>query len=112
MQIYSKSMKNAASPLFRNHNRSALEAGTYITHRVIYYSLVKYEINGRNHCNHYLMSLFLNRNQHFHMRKLLLEVYLKKSTMMSYSERGELYRFVLNIISNINNDVYSIDECL
>ena len=41
MQIYSKSMKNAASPLFRNHNRSALEAGTYITHRVIYYSLVE-----------------------------------------------------------------------
>ena len=40
MQIYSKSMKNAASPLFRNHNRSALEVGTYITHRVIYYSLV------------------------------------------------------------------------
>ena len=40
MHIYSKSMKNAASPLFRNHNRSALEAGTYITHRVIYYSLV------------------------------------------------------------------------
>ena len=40
MQIYSKSMKNAASPLFRNHNRSALEAGTYITHRIIYYSLV------------------------------------------------------------------------
>ena len=27
MQIYSKSMKNAASPLFRNHNRSALEGG-------------------------------------------------------------------------------------
>ena len=40
MQIYSKSMKNATSPLFRNHNRSALEAGTYITHRVNYYSLV------------------------------------------------------------------------
>ena len=40
MQIYSKSMKNAASPLFRNHNRSALEAGTYITHRVMYYTLV------------------------------------------------------------------------
>ena len=40
MQIYSKSMKNATSPLFRNHNRSALPAGTYITHRVIYYSLV------------------------------------------------------------------------
>ena len=38
--LYSKSMKNAASPLFRNHNRSALEARTYITHRVIYYSLV------------------------------------------------------------------------
>ena len=33
-------MKNATSPLFRNHNRSALPAGTYITHRVIYYSLV------------------------------------------------------------------------
>ena len=33
-------MKNATSPLFRNHNRSALEAGTYITHRVIYYPLV------------------------------------------------------------------------
>ena len=30
MQIYSKSMKNAASPLFRNHNRSALEVGTYM----------------------------------------------------------------------------------
>ena len=28
------------SPLFRNHNRSALEAGKYITHRVIYYPLV------------------------------------------------------------------------
>ena len=42
MQIYSKSMKNAASPLFRNHNRSALEVGTYITHRVIYYSLVSF----------------------------------------------------------------------
>ena len=28
--------------LFRNHNRSALEAGTYITHRVIYYSLVRF----------------------------------------------------------------------
>ena len=28
------------SPLFRNHNRSALEAGMYITHRVIYYPLV------------------------------------------------------------------------
>ena len=27
MQIHSKSMKNATSPLFRNHNRSALEAG-------------------------------------------------------------------------------------
>ena len=40
MQIYSKSMKNATSPLFRNHNRSALQAGTYITHRVIYYPLV------------------------------------------------------------------------
>ena len=40
MHIYSKSMKNATSPLFRNHNRSALEAGTYITHRVIYYPLV------------------------------------------------------------------------
>ena len=40
MQIYSKSMKNATSPLFRNHNRFALEAGTYITHRVIYYPLV------------------------------------------------------------------------
>ena len=40
MQIYSKSMKNATSPLFRNHNRSALPAGTYITHRVIYYPLV------------------------------------------------------------------------
>ena len=40
MQIYSKSMKNATSPLFRNHNRSALLAGTYITHRVIYYPLV------------------------------------------------------------------------
>ena len=40
MQIYSKSMKNATSPLFRNHNRSALEAGTYITHRVMYYPLV------------------------------------------------------------------------
>ena len=40
MQIYSKSMKNATSPLFRNHNRSALEAGTYFTHRVIYYPLV------------------------------------------------------------------------
>ena len=39
MQIYSKSMKNATS-LFRNHNRSNLEAGTYITHRVIYYPLV------------------------------------------------------------------------
>ena len=39
MQIYSKSMKNATS-LFRNHNRSALLAGTYITHRVIYYPLV------------------------------------------------------------------------
>ena len=39
MQIYSKSMKNATS-LFRNHNRSALKAGTYITHRVIYYPLV------------------------------------------------------------------------
>ena len=34
MQIYSKSMKNATSPLFRNRNRSALPAGTYITHRV------------------------------------------------------------------------------
>ena len=45
MQIYSKSMKNAASPLFRNHNRSALEAGTYITHRVIYYSLVFTQMN-------------------------------------------------------------------
>ena len=33
-------MKNATCPLFRNHNRSALEAGTYITHRVIYYPLV------------------------------------------------------------------------
>ena len=40
MQIYSKSMKNATSPLFRNHNRSALPAGTYITHCVIYYPLV------------------------------------------------------------------------
>ena len=30
MQIYSKSMKNATSPLFRNHNSSALPAGTYI----------------------------------------------------------------------------------
>ena len=40
MQIYSKSMKNATSPLFRNHNRSALPMGTYITHRVIYYPLV------------------------------------------------------------------------
>ena len=40
MQNYSKSIKNATSPLFRNHNRSALEAGTYITHRVIYYPLV------------------------------------------------------------------------
>ena len=40
MQIYSKSMKNSTSPLFRNHNRSALPAGTYITHRVIYYPLV------------------------------------------------------------------------
>ena len=38
--MYSKSMKNATSPLFRNHNRSALPAGTYITHRVIYYPLV------------------------------------------------------------------------
>ena len=45
MQIYSKSMKNATSPLFRNHNRSALEAGTYITHRVIYYPLVLLVIN-------------------------------------------------------------------
>ena len=27
-------------PLFRNHNRSALEAGTYITHRVNYYLFV------------------------------------------------------------------------
>ena len=43
MQIYSKSIKNATSPLFRNHNRSALQAGTYITHRVIYYPLVKVE---------------------------------------------------------------------
>ena len=41
MQIYSKSMKNATSPLFRNHNRSALPAGTYITHRVIYYPIVE-----------------------------------------------------------------------
>ena len=32
-------MKNATSPLFRNHNRSALEAGTYFTHRIIYYPL-------------------------------------------------------------------------
>ena len=40
MHNYSKSMKNATTPLFRNHNRSALEAGTYITHRVIYYPLV------------------------------------------------------------------------
>ena len=44
MQIYSKSMKNATS-LFRNHNRSALEAGTYITHRVIYYPLVSYGLS-------------------------------------------------------------------
>ena len=40
MQIYSNSMKNTTFPLFRNHNRSALPAGTYITHRVIYYPLV------------------------------------------------------------------------
>ena len=33
-------MKNATSSLFRNDNRSALEAGTYITHRVIYSPLV------------------------------------------------------------------------
>ena len=39
-KMYSESMKNATSPLFRNHNRSALPAGTYITHRVIYYPLV------------------------------------------------------------------------
>ena len=39
MQIYSKSMKNATS-LFRNHNRSALLAGTYITQCIIYYPLV------------------------------------------------------------------------
>ena len=45
MQIYSKSMKNATSPLFRNHNRSALDAGTYITHRVIYYPLVDFGID-------------------------------------------------------------------
>ena len=37
---FSKSMKNATSPLFRNHNRSALLAGTYITHCVNYYPLV------------------------------------------------------------------------
>ena len=43
MQNYANLFKineNATSPLFRNHNRSALEAGTYITHRVIYYPLV------------------------------------------------------------------------
>ena len=45
MQINSKSMKNATSPLFRNHNRSALPAGTYINiHRLIYYSLVLFAI--------------------------------------------------------------------
>ena len=44
MQIYSKSMKNATSPLFRNHNRSTLPAGTYITHRVIYYPLVTLQL--------------------------------------------------------------------
>ena len=33
-------MKNATSLVFRNHNRSALPAGTYNTHRVIYYPLV------------------------------------------------------------------------
>ena len=42
MQINSKSMKNATSPLFRNHNRSALEAGTYITHRVMYSTCLLY----------------------------------------------------------------------
>ena len=40
MQIYSKSMKNATSPVFRNHNRSALLAWTYITHCVNYYPLI------------------------------------------------------------------------
>ena len=53
MQIYanSKSMKNATSPLFRNYNRSALPAGTYITHRVIYYPLVCHsEAQHKNVC--------------------------------------------------------------
>ena len=46
-------MKNAAS-LFRNHNRSALEAGTYITHRVIYYSLVYIDNDNGNSDNDYI----------------------------------------------------------
>ena len=53
MQIDSKSMKNAAS-LFRKHNRSALEAGTYITHRVIYYSLVYIDNDNGNSDNDYI----------------------------------------------------------
>ena len=48
MQIYSKSMKSATSPLFRNHNRSALPAGTFITHRVIYYPLVRFDFSINN----------------------------------------------------------------
>ena len=48
MQIYANlikiNLKNATSPLFRNHNRSALEAGTYITHHVIYYPLVNVKL--------------------------------------------------------------------
>ena len=51
MQIYANlfmqnQCQNATSPLFRNHNRSALPAGTYITHRVIYYSLVYHMAQG------------------------------------------------------------------
>ena len=40
MQIYAKSMKMPPLLYSENHNRSALETGTYITHRVIYYPLV------------------------------------------------------------------------
>ena len=50
MQIYANLFKineNATSPLFRNHNRSALEAGTYITHRVIYYPLVLFFLRSK-----------------------------------------------------------------
>ena len=77
-------MKNAASPLFRNHNRSALEAGTYITHRVIYYSLVKMVINGKVTANDYIVLSFFTKTILCSQMSLFLPCTIARAPMHTY----------------------------